>query len=168
MRRGSLLNAYKSMSAALASWLRSFVMFEGDVYIASSPENQEKVINILKHYHLSMDTIATTPTAREKMIVRDSLDRGHDSLICKTSGRKAKKKSPSRLAKVSQFAFPQKHALNGQPSFVAAAAALLHIKISFELSLISLCQRQVIVSLHCSGQNERSKCWKIGSNCAKH
>ena len=88
----------------------SFAMFAGDVYIASSPENQEKVINILKHHHLSMDTIATTPTAREKMIVRGSLDRGHDSLICKTSGRKEKKKSPSRLAKVSESALMHKHA----------------------------------------------------------
>lgn len=88
------------MNIRVILWSSSeLVVGAGDVYVASCSEYQEAMVEILTAHGLSLDSITTTPTLGQ-MIVRpkSSLDRGHDSLSCKTSkGKSHSKAYPSTL-----------------------------------------------------------------------
>lgn len=58
----------------------------GDVYVSSEPVYQEKIVQVLERHGITIDRITTTPTASDQPLEgKDSMERGHKVLSCRTS-----------------------------------------------------------------------------------
>lgn len=56
------------------------------MYVSSTPVYQEKIVQILERHQITIDRITTTPTASEPTLEgKESMERGHHMLSCRTS-----------------------------------------------------------------------------------
>lgn len=90
--------------------------------MTSSPAYQELMVEVLGQKGLSLDNVVTTPTAGQNVRPKSSLDRGHDSLSCKTSNARSPGKKSSHKVQSNILSSPARAGAHALPAELALAS----------------------------------------------